>query len=376
MEIIKKIYMRNLKINIIIITLFTAMLVAVNIEFAQLVQSYSYNTQITDFPSNYYYLSISDTILDNQKSSDKLINTVLNTGEVTSVGNYELKNAYINNNTCQVYELNSVMQKIKYQLSDGNWFTDENKCQLILGGNIAQKYDIGDLLDIEDDNGHKYKGQVIGKLRTPAYLMHLNYSQYDSTQDLTFKKLLYSYYDNICLVNQYTGSESDLSIKCAWILNGNSNFNEADFDSVGSVVSLTEIKKNTSQEVQMKILQSTTYFILLLSLFVLCVLTMSYITIEKEMDFILICKICGAKLKTLVTILFGIYLVNILISVIIFFCLQIQNGTFNIHNLGVRRIIYGNILLIFIYIIVTGLIQIIYTYFLLKKSFLEMKRRV
>lgn len=375
MEIIKKIYLRNLKMNILIIVLFTAMIFAVNIELAQLIQSYSYKTQITDFPSNYYYLSISNSFLDNLKSNEELINTVLNTGEVTSIGNYELKNAYLDNNPCKVYELNSVMQNIEYQLSDGNWFTDENNCQLILGGDIAEKYNIGDLINIVGDNGQNYQGQVIGKLKTPAYLMHLNYAQCNQTEDLTFKQLLYSYYDNICLVNQYTGNVSDLSIKCAWILKGNSNFKESDFDSLGGAVSLTQIKKNTSQEFQMKIFQSTTYFILLLSLFVICVLSMSYITIEKEMDFILICKICGAQLKDLVKILFGIYLFNIISSVLIFFSLQIQNKTFNIHNLGVNSIIYGNILLIIIYIVVTGLIQIIYTYFLLKKSFREMKRR-
>jgi hypothetical protein len=217
MEIIRKIYLRSIKINILIILLFTAMIVAVNIEFTNLVRAYSYETQITDFPKDYYYLSISDSILNNIKSNQELINNVLNTGEVETVGNYELQDGQLDNNTCKIYELNSVMQKIKYQLSDGSWFTDENDCQLILGGNIAQKYNIGDWVNVSDENGQNYKGRVIGKLKNPAYLMHLNYAQYEQAGALSYEQILYSYYDDICLTNQYDGNLSDLNIKCAWI---------------------------------------------------------------------------------------------------------------------------------------------------------------
>lgn len=108
------------------ILLFTAMIVAVNIEFSHLVRAYSYETQITDFPNDYYYLSISESILDNINSNQELINDVLNTDEVETIGNYELQDGQLDNNNSKIYELNSVMQKIKYQLSDGSWFTGES----------------------------------------------------------------------------------------------------------------------------------------------------------------------------------------------------------------------------------------------------------
>lgn len=93
------------------------------------------------------------------------------------------------------------------------------------------------------------------------------------------------------------------------------------------------------------------------------------------MDFILICKVCGASLKDILQILVGIYFVDIIISVLLFMILQVSNENFNIHNLGDNNIIYGNIFLIVIYIILAGLIQMIYLYFILKKSFREMKGR-
>ncbi|MFA9375511.1 MAG: hypothetical protein ACERKZ_02040 [Lachnotalea sp.] len=71
---------------------------------------------------------------------------------------------------------------------------------------------------MSDENGRNYKGRVIGKLKNPAYLMHLNYAQYEQTECLSYEQILNSYYDDICLMNQDTGNLSDLNIKCAWIL--------------------------------------------------------------------------------------------------------------------------------------------------------------
>lgn len=72
-------------------------------------------------------------------------------------------------NSPAIYYLSPFMEKVTYQLSDGNWFTGA-KNEVILGGEIGAKYDVGDTITLHTQEETK-EVKVVGILKAPARVL-------------------------------------------------------------------------------------------------------------------------------------------------------------------------------------------------------------
>lgn len=83
------------------------------------------------------------------------------------------------------FVLNSDMLRVKYPLSQGEWFGSQAspETQVILGGEIASLYEVGEIITLhklETGQGRlqyiPVTARLIGKLREPAFAVDLNFS--------------------------------------------------------------------------------------------------------------------------------------------------------------------------------------------------------
>lgn len=140
-------------------------------------------------------LFLSSAVSNNVQFGDlesfyQLVEDISAIGGVSGVG-YQMEESFLAGENEDVivhaFILSKDMASVKYPLSQGRWFNGagapDGQTQVILGGGIANLYEIGEIITLYQytvaDGVRQYvpmEASVIGKMRVPAFALTLNYA--------------------------------------------------------------------------------------------------------------------------------------------------------------------------------------------------------
>lgn len=191
LRIITKLYLQNFPYSLLLLVQLVLVAFIFNISFVMTTSDWQMLKNV-NMPKGEFYLATGKEIegVDLKKLKELLGEERV--GYIERNGNKCIDGVDTIKSPGVVY-LGGALTKISYELSDGKWF-GETEHEVILGGDIASRYKIGDTLVISEGN-MKEEAVVIGILKSPV-----REPNFDSTYINDFSALLWEK-DSVLLTN-------------------------------------------------------------------------------------------------------------------------------------------------------------------------------
>lgn len=168
-------YRRKLSQNIFSILLFSSVLFTL---FFFTVQLYKKDQEkillFKSYPENACYISYALEKIENK--GYQYFENEINRNSAEDIIGYELinRNYTVSGEKIVTVYINKYLRKFEYFLKSGNWFKESNSSGIIIGGDLCNKYNIGDTIIIKTDKKEDFAFYIIGKLQSKYEIMLLN----------------------------------------------------------------------------------------------------------------------------------------------------------------------------------------------------------
>lgn len=376
----------NLLLNIILVLQMGFVFLIINANISDLLYQRETNYYLKELPSNVYFLSgtVSMNVQEGNKNAFFDFVKRLEDENHIKVG-YQIEDGVFlkdySRNMLSCFYLNSVMKKLQYPLSDGYWFdeSDSNQIEVILGGTIAEQYEVGESIIIyqriiNTDNKAEYfqtEAIVIGKLERPVLIFELGIASNYPTYRNLFKE-----YENIILTDQLFFIEKEyirypLSSLIFEDLEENTKQSLSDYGQIFTFKQINEYsKKSYFDNIKSKIAPN----LILLIIIIFGIIGTTYLFVYKCMKTISIFFLCGMNrnmnrkllvLNNMIIVFWGF-----IFFIILYFQEKIQEKLFARAVLG-----WWNLAASFIIFLISFLITWICSYTLTVQPIIYMIRR-
>ena len=325
-HLILKNYRMNLVTNTILFILLANILLEINLAFSSAFQKNAINSYIQQYPENTYYLSGAVSYYTGNNSSgsiENLLQELKNIEGVKEIG-YNIQNQLILNKAGQsdkkittVY-LNDAMQKIVYSLKKGTWFSKyPYRDEVIIGGKIAKKYKVNQMIEVKTESGQLRKMKVIGILQEPERVMLLDWMGERGTyQDsMVFRENIILTVDDSLVLGK-----SEIFSPCSLVIMLQKNVNKQTIQSLiqyGNLISFDEMKKNSREETKQEYQHIISIQVLYVCIVILGMVSAMFIYSKNNRQLFSIYQLLGMQKKQFYQIEFGEISFTILFSIFV-----------------------------------------------------------
>lgn len=218
-------YFLGIKLNLFLILQCCFMLIIINANVSDSFYLGSSAYYLRTVPDNMHFFSGSVKSNVELGNSDEFLEFVseLETYESVSGVGYQFESSAIIKGEERVsmpfIVLNSIMAKIQYPLSSGEWFSSNAEGtveEIIIGGQISSRYSVGEkvtlLVPKLNDSQIEYEefnAVIVGKLANPTWIIDLGVSSNKTTYVNMFTS-----YENIILTNSSTLRDRVNTFRC------------------------------------------------------------------------------------------------------------------------------------------------------------------
>lgn len=386
-NLIVKSYRMNLFQNIFMIIQLVILLILFNSVVSGLIYDGKISNYIDDYKETTVFLS--GAVENNVPASDSeqflyLVENLKTINGVKDVGYTIEESSFVNDNENAIIKtiyLNKYMSTIEYPLSSGKWFSKESAdMQIIIGGELNHKYDIGDHINLsriyygDGMQTKDFDAVIVGKLKNPALVMDLNYSSNRPIlQNLFESEPNIILTNNDCIIDQSNlyfplGSlilETEKDITAASI---------KELEQYGQYHSLDSIQANSILIMNETIKQSLPPLIILFISILFGFIGFTYLYTYKFMKNLSVLYICGANIGLLNRLVISQSAISCLISTVVFVFVQ---AIPIFKEIFFRRALWGawNCIITVGVVVLVFIITLICSKIMLRKTPVEILRR-
>ncbi len=179
-----KMFLKNWRQHLFILIQLALVIFLINSQISNCVMEYKKMTGITETGQNlYFYKNVLGNLSQSEEYSDfeqqkeaickmpGVINLVYAQTISCEVAGYHNKNLTETDieRWVQQYNMNeSMSESIQYNLTEGRWLTKEDESsdtmKIIVGGGLSQRYVVGDVIELNYEDGSSYQAEIVGKM--------------------------------------------------------------------------------------------------------------------------------------------------------------------------------------------------------------------
>ena len=276
---------------------------------------------------------------NNTNSDDKFLEDVIDIAGESHVG-YMYRNGTIGIDEKDYIEtppleyINSTMEKIRYNLKEGQWFSGKEN-EVILGGTIARSYHAGDEIRLTRAGDEK-KVKVVGILENPGKIIHLT----GNSADNLFSSMKQG--KSVLLTNsrelfEWTGFDSELEAGMLVVDLSEQKACKKKLEEKYNVISLEQAKSNGKNIVIKDTAGNALYMFVLVSIALVSVSIQIYMYLRRNQKEYHLYRMLGLGRSGIFGIWCTQHIINLGVVTIILYIFANLTGSENVAETGTLK---------------------------------------